>query len=50
MYVSVNNNDYIFVEFNEDLTESVRLLRICRKTKISSEISKNQFNLLKFKK
>lgn len=50
MFVSVNNNDYVFVEFDSKLKESKQIVRINRRTKHSAVLSKKQFKLLNFKK
>ena len=50
MFVSVNNNDYIFVEFDLKLKKSKQIVRINRRTKHSVTLSEKQFKLLNFKK
>lgn len=48
MFVSVNNNDYVFVEFDQKLKKSKQIIKINRRTKHSAILSEKQFKLLKF--
>ncbi len=50
MFVSVNNNDYVFVEFDSRLKKSKQIVRINRRTKHYVTLSEKQFKLLNFKK
>lgn len=47
MYVSINNNDCVFVKFNDDL-KSESIIKLNRHSVKNVKLSERQFKILKF--